>query len=79
MKLVICFLLLVPCPPITGPDNGITSCSLGDNAVPNPGETCTVTCNDGYELTGSSTRTCQNNGSWNGSNATCRGEWLIML
>ena len=34
-------------------------------------DTCSFTCNTGYELTGSDTRTCQNNGSWSGSDVVC--------
>ena len=49
------------------------SCSLGDDEVPNPGETCIVTCNTGYQLIGSDTRNCQNNGSWSDSDAMCNG------
>ena len=33
------------CPSLTIPTNGMISCSLGDNNTPNPGESCTVTCN----------------------------------
>ena len=36
------------------------------------GETCNFTCDTGYELTGSDTRTCQSNGSWSGSDDVCR-------
>ena len=36
------------------------------------GDTCNFTCNTGYELTGSDTRTCQSNGSWSGSDAICK-------
>ena len=80
IKLLICFLLLVPCPSLTNPANGMINCSLGDDGFPSLGDTCTVTCDDGYELTGSNTRTCQSNRSWSGSDATCsRGEWLILL
>ena len=35
------------------------------------GDTCSFTCNTGYELTGSDTRTCQSDGYWSGNNATC--------
>ena len=35
-------------------------------------DTCSFTCNTGYELTGSDTRTCQSNGIWSGSEAVCR-------
>jgi len=31
------------------------------------GDTYSFTCNTGYELTGSDTRTCQSDGSWSGS------------
>ena len=36
------------------------------------GDTCSFTCNTGYELTGSGTRTCQGDGSWSGSDNVCR-------
>ena len=35
------------------------------------GDTCSFTCNSGYKLTGSDTRTCQSDGSWNGSDVSC--------
>ena len=56
------------------PTNGMISCSLGGNGVADPGEMCTFTCDDGYQLMGSGTRTCQNSGSWSGSDATCLSE-----
>ena len=36
------------------------------------GDTCSFTCNTGYELTGSDTRTCQSDGSWSGNDVICR-------
>ena len=36
------------------------------------GGTCSFTCNTGYELTGSDTRTCQSDGSWSGSDDVCK-------
>ena len=53
------------------------SCSLGGDGVPDPGDTCTYTCNTGYVLTNSNTRTCQSDGSWSGSVAMCRREYLF--
>ena len=64
------FLLLVTCPSPTNPNNGMISCSLGGDGA-NPEETCTVTCNTGYE--GGGVRTCQNDGSWS-SEAICISE-----
>ena len=62
------FHLLVTCPSLSDPSNGMISCSLGDDAY---GDTCSFTCDTGYELTGSDTRTCQSDGSWSGSQVSC--------
>ena len=64
-------IILVPCPSLTDPNNGIITCSLGDDdGVPSYENTCNFTCNTGYELTGSPQRTCQSDGSWNGSSVS---------
>jgi len=60
------------CPSLTDPKNGAISCSLGYDGVPSYEDTCSFTCNTGYELTGSDTRTCQSDGSWSGSDDVCR-------
>ena len=61
----------VPCSPLNDPNNGMINCSLGDDGVPSYEDTCSFTCNTGYELTGSNTRTCQGDGSWSGSDDVC--------
>ena len=68
--------LLVSCPSLDNPSNGTVSCSLGDDGVPS---TCSFTCDTGYELTGSDTRTCHSDGSWNGSIAMCRRSELLIM
>ena len=68
-----CFVLLA-CPSLNDPSNGMISCSLGGDGVPSTADTCTYTCNTGYVLTGSRNWICLNNGSWFGSNAICRRE-----
>ena len=65
-------LLIVSCSSLTNPNNGMISCSLGNDGVHSYEDTCSFTCNTGYELTGSDTRTCQSNGSWSGSDAICQ-------
>ena len=50
----------------------ITCVLREDDGVPSYEDTCSFTCNTGYELTGSDTRTCQSDRSWSGSNVTCR-------
>ena len=58
----------------------LNNCSLGDDGVPSYEDTCSFTCNTGYELTGSDTRTCQSDGSWSGSDQVCRrGEYICNL
>ena len=47
------------------------NCSLGDDGVPSYEDTCSFTCNTGYEVTGSDTRTCQSDGNWNGNETNC--------
>ena len=54
------------------------NCSLGDDGVPSYEDTCGFTCDTGYELTGSESRTCQSDGSWSGNTAMCsRGEYFF--
>ena len=58
----------IQCDALSDPDNGavsVTGTGVGDTA--------TYTCDDGYELIGSSTRTCQSNGEWSESSPTCEG------
>ena len=67
-------LLLVTCPSLNHPDNGNGSCSWKGDRGPFPGDTCTFTCNNGYQLMGNAIRTCGNDGNWNGSDAMCISE-----
>jgi len=62
------------CPMLMAPDNGMIDCSLGDDGVATDGDTCTVTCNDGFVLRGDATRRCRINGRrirWLGDEARC--------
>ena len=65
--------ITVHCPNLTQPNNGMINCLLGDDGILSYEDTCSFTCNTGYVLTGSDTRICQSNGSWNGgSDDVCR-------
>jgi len=57
---------LVTCLPLTAPDNGMIVCT--GNLFE---DTCTITCNPGYELTGSGITTCLSNQTWSGTDAIC--------
>ena len=70
--------LIVWCPPLSNdPNDGMLKCLLGDDGVPSYEDTCSFTCNTGYELTGSDTRTCQSDGSWSGTDGVCRRSMYI--
>jgi len=62
---------VVTCTMPPGPINGIISCSLGDDGVLSYEDTCIVTCDTGYMVTGDDMRTCQSDGMFNGTMATC--------
>jgi len=66
------FTVDIRCDNLSAPANGqITSCSSGTIGVGYEGDTCSFTCNIGYELTGSDTRTCQSDGSWSSTDTMC--------
>ena len=74
------FILLVSCPSLSNPSNGMINCSLGDDGVPSYEDTCNFTCNAGYELTGSDTRTCQSDGTWSDNSTMCEiSEWFYYV
>jgi len=69
---MLCYYILVPqCPQLDAPNNGEISCSLGDDGIPTKGDTCSFTCDDGFMLSSSNTRTCQSDFTWTGTEAMC--------
>ena len=64
-------IIIVSCSLLNMPTDAMINCSPGDDGVLSYEDTCNFTCNTGYELTGSDTRTCQSDGSWSGSNSVC--------
>ena len=63
--------LLVQCPRHFAPVNGMIDCSLGPNNIADEGEICQLTCDVGMMLNGSTSRTCQNDRSWSGTETMC--------
>ena len=59
----------VTCGVLTNPANG----QVGQTGTSTFGQTATYKCNTGYNMVGSSTRTCQATGVWSGSAPTCQG------
>ena len=59
--------------------NGVISCPSRDNQYHSYEDICNFTCNTGFKLTGSDTRTCQSNGSWSGIQTKCERGWLFYI
>ena len=58
------------CPQLSAPAHGsVEPCS---NL---PGHTCQFSCDQGYVLSGATTRTCNNDGTWTGLQTQCNGEF----
>jgi len=66
-----CYTLIVSCPSLTDPNNGMVTCSLGDDGVPSYEDICIYKCNTGYKRTNAQRRNCQSNGIWSGSDDEC--------
>ena len=63
---------VVKCQVITINDGSII-CDLGDDGVISYEDTCNITCDLGYIVTGSSTRKCLKDGNWSGmDNSSCK-------
>jgi len=66
---------LVLCYQLEAPDNGKMECTGNQYE-----DVCTFSCDDGYELIGSDTRTCQSDANWSGSKAECmQGTYSVCL
>ena len=59
----------VNCSSLSNPANGQVSHIAGTAF----GQTATYSCGTGYNLVGDSTRMCQANGVWSGSEPICQG------
>ena len=75
---VSCYILYsfiaIDCGDLSAPSNGhisITATTFGSVA--------TYSCDLGYTLDGSTSRICQSNGQWSGSQPSCSGEWSLLI
>lgn len=61
------------CPQLSAPIHGsLEPCSTL------PGKTCHLSCDRGYILNGSTTRTCNSDGTWTGTQTQCNGKCAIV-
>ena len=68
----VCILISVTCQELSAPANGMVTVT-GQRS----GATATYSCDSGYEVDGSVTRTCQATGMWSGSEPTCVGMYVF--
>lgn len=67
-----CNFCIAYCHSLPNINNGNITCSLGEDGILSYLDMCNVTCSSGYILTGSDTRMCLSNGSWSGTDGSCR-------
>ena len=65
-------LSIVTCPALRIPQNG-ASPDCYSNQIQRFNTSCQINCNPGYQLAGSSVRTCMENGEWSGLYTICTG------
>ena len=70
---VILIISIALCPDLSDPANGMVSMT-GNSA----GNAATYTCDAGYELIGSKTVTCMDDGTWNDGPPMCRRKQFIL-
>ena len=62
------------CAELTDPANGNVDVTDGTNT----GSVATYSCDDGYTLSGSETRTCEEGGLWSGDAPVCEGKVVVV-
>ena len=68
---------VICCPLTLG--NGTVNCELGENGGPNAGDNCTLTCDRGFIMEGSSSRMCDDLGTWTGDDTTCTARMYMCV
>ena len=66
------FLIVVPCDELPQPEHGSLICDYGDDGTTSYQDICRYSCVDGFELMGSSSRTCLSTGMWSNGDPVCR-------
>ena len=69
--LIYTYIHALVCLMLDNPADGNINCSLGDDKIPTHEDTCSFTCDTGYELTGNDIRTCESDGNWSGTEINC--------
>ena len=65
------YIKAVQCETLVAPANGGFRAVCGNEFS----DVCEFQCNDGFNLEGSSSRTCQSNKTWSGTTASCKSKY----
>ena len=66
-----CLIHIVPCDELPLPEHGSVICDYGDDGTASYQDVCRYTCVEGFELMGSSSRSCLSTGMWSNVAPTC--------
>ncbi len=64
----------IECPSLQSPENGVVT-NPEDTIV---GAVASYICNEGYELSGPRTRSCEVTGEWTSTDPVCNGSYVLM-
>ena len=64
-------LIIAACNELPPPEDGSVTCDYGNDGIPSYQDVCWYTCEDGFQLFGSSSRTCLNTSVWSNDEPVC--------
>ena len=68
----------MPCDELPQPEHGSVMCDYGDDGTASYQDVCRYTCVDGFEIMGSSSRTCLSTGMWSNDEPMCTRGVLVV-
>ena len=68
----------MPCDELPQPEHGSVMCDNGDDGTTSYQDICRYTCADGFEIMGSSSRTCLSTGMWSNDEPMCTRGVLVV-
>ena len=68
----------MPCDELPQPEHGSVMCDYGDDGTTSYQDVCRYTCVDGFEIMGSSSRTCLSTGMWSNDEPMCTRGVLVV-
>jgi len=81
VKIFLFQLHVVDCSELPQPEHGSVTCDYGSDRRPSFEDVCQYSCEDGFDLVGSRSRSCLSTGMWSNNEPTCRRGvvWFIVM